>query len=148
MILKNLSFEPLWLAPFFLGTYTQLSLDAENTGSSAYSPRATQSEIERDALGASEITRMLAGDIETGEINAQGLAELRKELRSLLTLKATEVRNQLISLGLKWALTTLVVVQELWLSTQITRVFFAEVFRRTLEVRRRSKYLGSGDQLP
>ena len=56
---------------------------------------------------------MLVGDIETGEINAQGLAELRGELRSLLTLKATEVRNQLISLGLKWALTTLVVVQEL-----------------------------------
>ena len=78
MMSKYLSFGALVAGALFLGTYSQLSLDAENTGSSAYSPRATQSEIERDALGASEITRMLAGDIETGEINAQGLAELRK----------------------------------------------------------------------
>ena len=42
---------------------------------SDYLPRATQSEASkaRDALGASEITRMLAGDIETGEINAKVL---------------------------------------------------------------------------
>ena len=78
MMSKYLSFGALVASVLLLGTYTQLSLDAENTDASAYSPRGTQNEVERDALGASEITRMLAGDIETGEINAQGLAELRK----------------------------------------------------------------------
>jgi len=46
----------------------------------SYSPRNVETEIQRDALGAAEITRMLLADVETGEINAKGLTDLRKDV--------------------------------------------------------------------
>tara|TARA_B110000196_G_scaffold266510_1_gene239800 strand:- start:643 stop:3861 length:3219 start_codon:yes stop_codon:yes gene_type:complete len=62
-----------------------------------YSPRNVENEIQRDALGAAEITRMLLADVETGEINAKGLTELRKDVlkyasaQSLVNSKNTDL---------------------------------------------------------
>ncbi len=100
MISKYLSFGALAAGALLLGTFTQLGTKAENTGVSDYSPRATQDELARDAEGAAEITRMLLGDIETGEINAQGLAELRKDVVKFATKQAQRLTK---STDLTWA---------------------------------------------
>ncbi|MBM72611.1 MAG: hypothetical protein CL847_07500 [Crocinitomicaceae bacterium] len=80
MISKYLSFGALVAVALLLGAYTQFNITVENTYVSDYSPRVSQEELARDSEGAAEITRMLLGDIETGEINAQGLAELRRDV--------------------------------------------------------------------
>ena len=64
---------------------------------SNYTPRTIVEEVDSDAAGAAEITRMLLGDIETGEINSKGLAELRAKVlkqaaaQSRLNLKNTDL---------------------------------------------------------
>ena len=81
MISKYLSIGTLAAGALIIGSLSQLGILTENTGSTDYAPRADKSELQaskaRDAQGAAEITRMLLGDIETGEINAQGLSQLR-----------------------------------------------------------------------
>ena len=47
--------------------------------SSTYAPRLDGNQASRDAAGAAEITRMLLGDVETGEMNSSGLAHLRNK---------------------------------------------------------------------
>lgn len=65
-----------------------------------YSPRSVETEIQRDAAGAAEITRMLLADVETGEINSQGLAELREDV---LKHAAAQARQNSKSTDLAWA---------------------------------------------
>ena len=67
---------------------------------SNYTPRTIVEEVDRDAAGAAEITRMLLGDIETGEINSQGLSELRAKV---LKKAAAQSRLNLKNTDLAWA---------------------------------------------
>lgn len=65
----------------------------ENQVSEAtYSPRAIENDIQREADGAAEITRMLLADVATGEINSQGLNELREDV-----LKFADVQSRATS---------------------------------------------------
>ena len=99
MISKYLSFGAMAAGALLIGTFTQLGSSIENTDVSDYSPRQTAEEISRDAQGAAEITRMLLGDVETGEINAQGLAELRKDV---VKFASKQAQRQAKSSGLSW----------------------------------------------
>ena len=78
---KYLSIGTLAAGALIIGSLFQLGFLTENNGATDYSPRADKSQLQalkaRDAQGAAEITRMLLGDIETGEINAEGLTQLR-----------------------------------------------------------------------
>ena len=100
MISKYLSFGALAASAILLGTYSLFGIGAENTNVSDYSPRASQEELARDADGAAEINRMLLGDIETGEINTQGLIELRNKV---LKFADKQALNQTKSTDLAWA---------------------------------------------
>ena len=100
MISKYLSFGALAASAILLGTYTQFGVGTENTNVSDYSPRVSQEELAKEADGATEITRMLLGDIETGEINTQGLDELRKEVMKFANKQAS---RQTKSTELAWS---------------------------------------------
>ena len=61
---------------------------------SNYTPRTIIEGADGEAAGAAEITRMLLGDIETGEINSQGLSELRaKVLKKSTEQGKSNLRN-------------------------------------------------------
>ncbi|MBM55331.1 MAG: hypothetical protein CMB32_02100 [Euryarchaeota archaeon] len=99
MISKYLSFGAMAAGALLIGTFTQLGTSIENIEVSDYSPRQSYEEIPRDAQGAAEITRMLLGDVETGEINAQGLAELRNDV---VKFAKKQAQRQAKSSGLSW----------------------------------------------
>ena len=48
------------------------TVDMTEAVSSTYAPRISENLTSYDAAGAAEITRMLLGDVETGEINSSG----------------------------------------------------------------------------
>lgn len=64
-----------------------------------YSPRTIDQEIHREADGAAEITRMLLADVETGEINTQGLSELRE---NVLKYAASQARFNTKDTDISW----------------------------------------------
>ena len=70
-----------------------------NSSESLYSPRESVEEVSRDAKGAAEITRMMLGDVETGEINSDGLAKLRSKV---LKFASAQSQAQTKSTDISW----------------------------------------------
>ena len=70
-----------------------------NSSESLYSPREPVEEVSRDAKGAAEITRMMLGDVETGEINSDGLAKLRSKV---LKFASAQSQAQTKSTDISW----------------------------------------------
>jgi len=66
---------------------------------SLYSPRESEKSVSQDAKGAAEITRMMLGDVETGEINSEGLSQLRNKV---LKFASAQARTQSKSTDLSW----------------------------------------------
>lgn len=98
MISKYITFGALAAGALICGLAPQMNSDVESSLTS-YSPREILTEDARDAAGAAEITRLLLGDVETGEINAQGLIELRKEV---LKKAAAQARHQNKETEISW----------------------------------------------
>ena len=100
MISKYLSIGFVAAGALLVGTFTQLGTNLENTDVSDYTPRISGEEIAAQHEGAAEITRMLMADIETGEINTQGLQELRREVKKFANKQA---KGQSKSNTISWA---------------------------------------------
>ena len=64
------------------------TVDMTEAVSSTYAPRISENLTSCDAAGAAEITRMLLGDVETGEINSSGLAHLRNNVLKFASAQA------------------------------------------------------------
>ena len=88
MISKYLSFGFVAAGALLIGIFTQQGTNIEDIDFSDYSPRVDAEEISTQHDGAEEIHRMLMADIETGEINVQGLQELRKEVQKFANKQA------------------------------------------------------------
>lgn len=98
MISKYITFGALAAGAFIWGLAPQMNSEAD-TALTNYSPRENSTELAQDAAGAAEITRMLLGDIETGEINSQGLLELREDV---LKKAAAQARVQNKETDISW----------------------------------------------
>ena len=88
MTSKYLSFGFVAAGALLVGAFTQPGTNIENIGFSDYSPRVYAEKTSTQYDGAEEIHRMLMADIETGEINVQGLQELRKEVQKFANKQA------------------------------------------------------------
>ena len=99
MISKYMTFGALAAGALIWGLAPQMDSNVGSTDTN-YSPRELLTEQERDAAGAAEITRMLLGDIETGEINSQGLIELRKKV---IKKAEAQARTQTKNTEISWA---------------------------------------------
>jgi hypothetical protein len=103
MISKYFSIGALMAGALVWGAFPQHDSTTEASGianeSSNYSPRQSESSEARDAAGAAEITRLLLGDIETGEINSQGLSDLRADV---LKKAAAQARTMQKEVDLAW----------------------------------------------
>lgn len=99
MISKYVTFGALAAGALIWGLAPQMDSNVESTNTN-YSPREILTQQARDYQGAAEIQRLLLGDIETGEINAQGLVELREEV---LKKAAAQSRQSTKNTDLTWA---------------------------------------------
>ncbi|MGY8902381.1 MAG: hypothetical protein ACKVI1_07290, partial [Flavobacteriales bacterium] len=89
----------LAVAVIWSSTLNDESADLTESISSTYAPRLDGSQASRDAAGAAEITRMLLGDVETGEMNSSGLAHLRNKV---LKFASAQARANTKNTDLSW----------------------------------------------
>jgi len=100
MVSKYLTLVALLaVAVIWSSTLNDESTDLTEAISSTYAPRLDGNQASRDAAGAAEITRMLLGDVETGEINSSGLAQLRNKV---LKFASAQERANTKNTDLSW----------------------------------------------
>jgi len=89
----------LAVAVIWSSTLNDESTDLAESISSTYAPRLDENQASRDAAGAAEITRLLLGDVETGEMNSSGLARLRNKV---LKFASAQARTNTKNTDLSW----------------------------------------------